>query len=69
MGKTYRRYDKDEKWRNVKRARAAQDQFHSKREHTREVQVVEPILELDIEALAPRAPRKNLEAYGKFRPK
>lgn len=66
MGKTWRRFDKDGDYRNVKKARQQQDEFHRVRQHTREIQ--EPEI---MEDLGPLPPRKNtkLDAFKNIKGK
>ena len=64
MGKTYRRFDKDDQWKDVKKARAQQDDFHNRRQHSREVKEPDPV-----EDLGPVPPRQNkkLDAFKNYR--
>ena len=63
MGKTWRRYDKDGAFHDVKRQREEQELYHERRLHTREVQEPEIIEENPL----PRKNNNKLDAFKNIR--
>jgi len=57
MGKTWRRKNSDDEYFDVRRARQSEDEFHSRRAHTREIEEIS-----DVET-TPKKPNKKFDAF------